>query len=754
MAEEIDIISDEDLQAPLALGKNYRQLADDFDAVAASAALMTKKIESQDVKISELNAHSKKLETEMKKLEEANKKAAKSQEKYAEATKFADQQTGGMINRVKDLSKQFIGLLANPVGAFLLLIAGALASVGAYFKTTNEGADKFEKIMNAIGGVVDFFTVKIADLGAEIVKMFEEGNALGKVFTFIFDQVVNRVAGAIDFFTNLIKVINILASYDLKELFTGNLKPEDLKALKGAAVDMGKGFVSALTGIGTAADEVGKKIESLNSLTEAADKLGDETRDRILSKAQALLNIEEQLFIFKDKANHTDEQRVKALETAIQISEEQLKIDIDLATRRERQFTAQLLHKKGIITTEQEANKVLAEGTTLIQNQLLEQKAIDSELEERRKLQADVLNLQRDFFAENKKNIAQLGALQKEIDEAAIARAQKETDIRIKKFDEQIAKAKEVSGQEILGLKNSLGMQGDLNKSFNQRLVDETKLRLKQQEEAEKEHNKRMTEELARQEAERRAIIDASIQAVALIGNEFLDRRREKLDADFARSEEQRKKELAGAEGDERKKLAINRKFDREQAKIKTKQAQADKQAALFNIAISTAMGIARVAPNPVLIALVAAIGVIQAALVSSKPLPKFWMGSKNTPSSFIAGDRGREIVSHNGKALIADKPTIFTGMEGSKVFTNRQTEEILGNMSDVGGALSYGSRVKSTIVGSSIVAERMAESNRLLKRIASKPEVGLMIDSEGFHMYSERVAKRNEKLNRYFYGR
>lgn len=750
MADEINIISDKDLQAPLALGKNYQQLANDFEAVAASASIMMKKIEGQDAKISELNAHTKQLEQEVKNLEEANKKAAKAQEKYTEATAFADKATGGMIGKVKALGKEFLVLLTNPIVAFFAAIAGAVAAIGVYFKSTNEGADKFEKIMATLGGIVNFFTNKIADLGEQIVKLFEDGNALGEVFKFVFDQVVNRVAGVIDAFTSILKVINILARYNLKDILTGKLKPEDIAALKNEMTNLGKAGVAALTGIGDAADKAADSITSLNELTEAQQKLGDEIRDRILSKAQSELEIEKLLFAAKDKANHSDEERLALLKQAVKLSEDQLKIDIELATRRERLFTAQLLLDKGIISSAKEYNKVVAESTTLLQDQALEQKASDEQLEERRKLQAEIFNLQRNFFAENKKNIAQIGALQDEIDtKAAESAALKVTGAKVA-ARLQLETSKELNTQELTGFKTLKDEQDAMNKRFNQRLIDDRKAR----DAAEKELDKKRTEEYIEEQEKRRAIAQAALQAIAMVGNEIFARRQEKLDEELKASEARRAVELAGAEDDERKKLAINRKFDREQARIKTKQAQADKQAALFNIVINTAAAITRVAPNPILIALVAALGLVQGGIVASRPLPKFWKGTRNAPDSFIAGDRGRELVQRGNEAFIAEKPTIFTGMEGAKVFTKQETDNILGSPSDVGRALNYGSRIKHSLVNNTIVADRLNESNKLLKKIASKPVPVPILDEAGFGYYLDRMEQRNARINKRFRGR
>lgn len=746
MADGIDIISDEDLQAPLDLAKNYRKLADDFDAVAASTTLLISKIESQDANIKELTGQTQALEKEVKRLEAANKKAAKSTESMAAATELADNATGGLLSRTKALGKQFIALLANPIVALFAGLAVVLGSVATYFKSTNDGADKFERIMAAMNGVVAFLTNKFAKLGEQIVKLFEEGNVVGQLFIGVLNFVVNRIAGVIDAFTNLLQVINILAKYNLKDLLTGNLSEEDIKALNKAFVDLGKNAVKAITGVGDALDEVGAQLKAIDAITQAQQKLGDDLRDRILSKAQAELEIEKLLFAAKDKSNNTDQQRLDSLRKAVQISQDQLKIDLDLAVRKERAYAAQLAQDAGIANS----NKLLKEGTTLLQDQLIEAKASDAQLEERKKLQADVINLQRNFFAENKKSIAQIGALQKEIDDEAIARAEKLVKARVKAFDAYIQGTKEVSALEILGVQQTNNDKEKLYKDFGQRLIDDSKARAKKQEEIEKEN----LEKLKEIEEEKRLVRETALVAVEMVGNEIFSRRQEKLAEESKMIEEQREKDLAAAGDDERKKLAINRKADRDQAKIKTKQAQADKQAAIFGIIINTALGIVKASPVVPLMIATGILGAIQLALVASKPIPKFALGTDHSPSTFIAGEKGRELVQHGGSTKLVDGPTLFTGMTGSKVFSNKDTEEILGTSADIGHAIRYGSKVKQSAKHNDRVVEVLAENNKWLKKIANKPEMGMYVDEEGFHSYSNAVARRNARINRRFLGK
>lgn len=749
MASELDIINDEDFEAPLKLGANYKKLANEFDGVVASTGKLVHMFEDEATSISKLNGSAKQLEKETHKLEAANKKAAKSAESMATATTLADNATGGLISKTKELGKQFFALVKNPLIAMFVALGVVLSSIAVYFKSTNEGADKLEKILAAVGAVGDFLTNKIAALGEQVFKLFEEGNVVGEAFLWVFNQILNRVSGVIDTFTNLLKVINVISQYNLKDLLLGNLKPEDVKALDKAFSDLGKSAVQVLTGVGDAAEEVAKQVESVTNLTEAAQKLGDELRDRILSSAQAELEIEKLLFDAKDKTNNTDKQRLAALQKAVKLSEDQLKIDLDHAVRKERLFTADLLRSKQIITNNAEANAILKQGTSILQDQILEQKASDEQLEERKKLQADVVNLQRAFFAENKKSISQIGALQKEIDDEAIKRAEIMVKARVKALNDYLISTKEVNSREILGVQSVIEEEKGLRKSFHDRLIEDSKARL----EHDKEVEKQRTEMLKEQEEKRQLIRTTAIQAVGMIGDEIFARRNTKLDEEAKKIEDLRAKDLAAAGDDERKKLAINRKADREVAKIKTKQAQNDKAAAIFGIIINTALGIVKAAPVVPLMIATGIIGALQLALVASKPIPKFGGGTDFTPDTFIAGEKGREIVSRHGKSIVADRATLFTGMMGSRVFANPATEEILGTANDIGPAISYGSRIRRDYSVSSRALELQVDSNRWLKRIANKPEIDFVVDEEGFHRYSSKVSRRNARIDRRFRG-
>jgi len=78
-----------------------------------------------------------------------------------------------------------------------------------------------------------------------------------------------------------------------------------------------------------------------------------------------------------------------------------------------------------------------------------------------------------------------------------------------------------------------------------------------------------------------------------------------------------------------KKRTEILERTDRERAKILTRQAQQDKIAAIISATINTAVEVTKVLANPALAALVAALGLLEIAVIASQPIPEFHEGKK-----------------------------------------------------------------------------------------------------------------------------
>lgn len=104
---------------------------------------------------------------------------------------------------------------------------------------------------------------------------------------------------------------------------------------------------------------------------------------------------------------------------------------------------------------------------------------------------------------------------------------------------------------------------------------------------------------------------------------------------------------------EEQKEIARKRASD-EEKRLKTKQAKADRNAALLQIGVDTAVAVVKaLAVGPpqgfVLAAIVGALGLAQAAFVASQPLPQFEKGTKSAP-------RGWAITQEKRPEPITDK--------------------------------------------------------------------------------------------------
>ena len=138
--------------------------------------------------------------------------------------------------------------------------------------------------------------------------------------------------------------------------------------------------------------------------------------------------------------------------------------------------------------------------------------------------------------------------------------------------------------------------------------------------------------------------------------------------------------ELKAAGENADQKALIEEKYAKKVAEIKKRQAIMDKAQALFSIFIDTWVGVAASLKTPTLIPWIIAQGVIAAALVAARPMPKFGKGVKSSPKGLAeVGEAGRELgITPAGGAFIAEKGQVINLEKGTRIFNNKETEQIL----------------------------------------------------------------------------
>ena len=178
-----------------------------------------------------------------------------------------------------------------------------------------------------------------------------------------------------------------------------------------------------------------------------------------------------------------------------------------------------------------------------------------------------------------------------------------------------------------------------------------------------------------------------------------------KRDQELAALDKEKASKLSNKNLTEAQKLKIEEEYDKKSAAIKTKQAKAEKLQAMFNIALSTAMGAANAASKVVtlpLVPFIIALGAVQLALAAAQPIPKFKYGTKDAPEMGIFGEAGRELMLlKSGEMAMANKATYFDGskFKGAQILSNPETEKMIRMSDNAGGRQMTDDRILSGLM-------------------------------------------------------
>ena len=208
-------------------------------------------------------------------------------------------------------------IIATGIGALLI----AVTALGQAFTRSEEGQNKFAKILGVIGSVTGNLLDLLADLGENIISVFENPKQAIKDFAnLIKDNITTRFEGLINLIPNLGKAV--------EQLFKGNFK----EAGKIAADSVGQvvlGVDSITDSVNGAIDVVKEFGEEVASDAAAAAKIADQranaekaARKLIVERAQAEQDIARLREKSVNKEKFTAKERIEFLEEAGKISED------------------------------------------------------------------------------------------------------------------------------------------------------------------------------------------------------------------------------------------------------------------------------------------------------------------------------------------------------------------------------------------------------------------------------------------------
>ena len=410
---------------------------------------LNKKIKETKAAIAEEKNSLKAINSERKKNTKVIQENTKNTRDYSGVVGVLDQQTGGLISGTKNLTGSLAGatkgfnlmrvaIIATGIGALVL----GIVSLGKAFTSSEEGQNKFAKIMTRISVI----TGNVSDVLARIGKtLMSVGKVIGTVLTGDFGNLGNAI--------------------------------DDLKNNFSEVTEKVKNF----------GEETRKELQLANQIADERAKADKLDRQLLIDRAEATRKFNELREKAADKENVSIEDRIAALKEAGRIEDEITKKEIEAARIRfetkklenslsdstkedldeEAQLQARLIDLEASRLKKQKT--LTAEITTNLREAESERKRIEAEKKaEIKKAEADEIAAAKKL-AETKKLIR---------DATAISDAEKR-ELELIKIDEQFEKLKlqaEEQNLETTEIENArLAKRAEKQKEFRDKDIAEAK---------------------------------------------------------------------------------------------------------------------------------------------------------------------------------------------------------------------------------------------------------------------------------------
>jgi hypothetical protein len=360
----------------------------------AARKSLNEKIGETKTKLVEEKDGLKNVTKERKAANKELKTAEQNTAEYSGVLDIVDGQIGGAIsgltglkdtvlNATKGFNAMKIAIIGTGIGALII----ALAAVGAAFTGSEEGQEKFNKLMAVISAITQVFIDRLGTLGEFIIRVFTEPvevlKDFGKIIqTFVMDK-INKVIDGIFLFGSAIK-----------KAFSGDFK--------GALNDAGKGFVKLNQGLNITVIAAELVVDSVKAITKASKELQIELikeaaiaaqisdaraeaarldRDIVTERAEADLKRATLLNQAIDKEKFTLQERIEFLKEAGRIEDEITAKEIKAAQLR---LDAKILENKQTTPTSEalnEAAELQAALTNLTTGKLLKEREVSAQIQ-------------------------------------------------------------------------------------------------------------------------------------------------------------------------------------------------------------------------------------------------------------------------------------------------------------------------------------------------------------------------------------
>lgn len=273
-------------------------------------------------------------------LEEVEEGAEKTGGAFAGLAKFADKFTGGLASKLTGLKTglggvaigfKSVGVAIAASGIGLLVIV--IASVIAAFKASEEGQNKFAKLMGVIGSVLGNLMDLFTDIGDLVIGLFsDDGEAMTKIKSFgksLWDFIGLPIKNIIDITTRLGKAIGDLFSGDIEAAMENlNGAVDDVKENFNEAADAADRAKEAIRGF---AEEVQREARIASGIAQLRAMANVKERELLIQRAEANRDIAALREKIANDEKFSTSERLKFVEEASIINENIVKREIEQA---------------------------------------------------------------------------------------------------------------------------------------------------------------------------------------------------------------------------------------------------------------------------------------------------------------------------------------------------------------------------------------------------------------------------------------
>jgi hypothetical protein len=338
----------------------------------------------------------------VKEVEKLNKELSNTKTGAKDAGKSLDAVSGGAVSKFKGLQGSIGGvvkgfkslkfaIIASGIGALLL----AVIAVGKAFTSSEEGQNKFAKILGVIGSVTGNLIDLLSDFGELIIGLFSgDSKAIKSIKSFgkkLFDLVGLPIKNVIDIVKSLGSALGALFSGDISGAFEQLKKGvSNVKDNFKEAVDVIKGATNAVKDFTKEVLNDSKIAANIADQRAKADKL---ERALLVERAKANRDRADLLDKAAQKEKFTSKERIEFLTEAGKIEDEITAKEIIAAKLR---YDAKVLENSLSKSTKEDlleeanlkANLINLETAKLTKQKLVSSQIVGAKREEATEIKA------------------------------------------------------------------------------------------------------------------------------------------------------------------------------------------------------------------------------------------------------------------------------------------------------------------------------------------------------------------------------